>query len=296
MPRLLLALTVILGAGARLASAQQRLAAPSESTVLLPLSDLGTDRKVTVVYFVPPNRTPTARYEGKIMTLLAFVNDVFRDASLSVRPGDDREKRGLDFEMRVDPPHCIRVHLLAAARPWEHYRDEDVPNSAQHYVMIRQEIEKAFPRTPRAVITFAETYDPVGPATHEWANGIARGGDGVGIFSAWILQDIFCATTVEKQLRLFADATPVRNRVALGHGRKHSPRFEFIEDGFGAVAHELGHALGIPHHRDGTYDVMGNGFRSLRINFLLRDSSAERPKVGFHKDDARTLRASGFVH
>jgi hypothetical protein len=129
----------------------------------------------------------------------------------------------------------------------------------------------------------------------EWAGGIARGAPysadgGLGIFSAWVLQDAFCATSVQAQRKLLFDATPINGRVALGNGHPNSPRFQFIEDGFGAVAHELGHAFAAPHDLRGVRDIMGNGFRNMRASF------ANPPQAGktanFSDDIARLLMSS----
>ena len=46
----------------------------------------------------------------------------------------------------------------------------------------------------------------------------------------------------------------------------NSPRYEFVEDAFGAVLHELGHSLGLPHDYRNRRDIMGSGFRELRWN------------------------------
>jgi hypothetical protein len=92
---------------------------------------------------------------------------------------------------------------------------------------------------------------------------------------------------------MISDATPIVGRTALGHGQRDSPRFEFIEDGFGAVAHELGHAFGLPHdHRD-PRDIMGNGFRSIRWNFVHppQPDSAAR----FSDDNLRLLLSSRYI-
>jgi hypothetical protein len=103
-----------------------------------------------------------------------------------------------------------------------------------------------------------------------------------------------CASTIEQQKKWFFDTAPIKGRTALGHGGKDSPRFEFIEDGFGAVAHELGHALGLPHdrRRDDLY-IMGNGFRNLRWNFT--DKPDPKRRARFSDDNARILYTSRYL-
>ena len=72
----------------------------------------------------------------------------------------------------------------------------------------------------------------------------------------------------------------------------NAPRGAFVEDGIGAVAHELGHALGLPHdRREDDRDLMGNGFRNLRRNF--EPASARR--VGFSEENARLLMCSRYI-
>jgi hypothetical protein len=111
------------------------------------------------------------------------------------------------------------------------------------------------------------------------------------VFSGHLLRDEFCAQNVQDQRRLFFDQTPVMGRKAWGH-RLNSPRGEFVEDGIGAVAHELGHALGLPHdRRNDSEDLMGNGFRNLRWNF--GEPSGKR--AVFSAENARLLMSSPYL-
>lgn len=257
-----------------------------------PLRDLHRRHKVRLVYFVPKDRRPTANWSEKIAVVMTFVNDLYtRDLrSKGFATG------GLDFEFQGDRPI---VHLLEGRQTAAEYSGEPQYDGQRQWRMIVPEVEAAYGKAgENAYVIFVETYNE-GPWKFEYPGGFALGArfsasGGVGMFSAWILRDEFCATTVDEQLRLLADETPIEGRVALHCMKMNSPRFEFIEDGFGAVAHELGHAFGLPHDRRADdVDIMGNGFRFLRNNYL-GDGKAW-PRAGFMVDGARFLRWSRFL-
>lgn len=256
------------------------------------LRDLNRAHKIRLVYFVPKDREPTTHHAEKIGVLMTFVADLYRE--------DFRAKQlpatGPDFEFRDGRP---LVHLLRSTNTAAWFSGEPDFNGNRQWDRIIPEVERALGslRTNLYVV-FCETYSD-GPAKFEWAGGFALGGrttanGGAGLFSAWILRDEFCATNVARQLELLDDDTPIKGRVANHHRRPDSARFEFIEDGFGAVAHELGHALGLPHDtRQDTQSIMGNGFRYLRYNYLKR--FADQPRVGFSEEHARFLRFTRFL-
>ena len=204
--------------------------------------------------------------------------------------------KGLRFQSESDEPvvHLVRGRHNAAF--YNRAPDYD-PNNQYTQILAELPATAGVPGK-NVMIAFAETYDS-GPAAYEWPGGVALGSrfstaGGFGLFSAWILRPEFCATTFERQKEMMWDKTAIRGRIALGNGRLDSPRFEFIEDGFGAVAHELGHALGLPHdQRQDDRDIMGNGFRNLRFNFAAKPDP--RRGARFSDDNAHILYTSRYL-
>jgi len=255
-----------------------------------PLKDLGRRHKVRLFYFVPKDRRPTARYADKIGVLMAFVNDLYvRDLRSKGYP-----LVGLDFEFQRSK---LLVHMVSGKDSAGEYNGEPNYDGQRQWRLILPEVEAALGKAAdNLYVIFLETYGD-GPAKFEFSGGLALGArfsasGGAGMFSAWVLRDEFCATTIDGQLRYLADETPIVGRTALHRMKPDSPRFEFIEDGFGAVAHELGHAFGLTHDRRADdVDIMGNGFRHLRNNYL----GTPGPKAGFLMESARMLRWSRFI-
>ncbi len=250
----------------------------------------GTDYRLRVVYLVPRDRKPKPDYEKKIKVVLSLA------AELYVK--DLREKgyetNGLKFEAANGRPV---IHLLRSDKPASYFNNAPKYDPNVQFTLVGREILNSLGDPARhIVIVFAETYEE-GPAREAWVGHIARGAaippdGGLAVYSTWFLKDDFCALSVEAQKRLFFDATPIEGRSAFGHRGQNSPRFEFIEDGIGALCHELGHALGAPHdQRNNRVYIMGNGFRNLRWNF---DPSAN-DKVAFSDENARLLMSSRYL-
>jgi hypothetical protein len=249
------------------------------------------DYLIRLAYFVASDREPTPDYEKKIRVLMHFVSELYRQDFESRRI----PSKGLRFETNDGSPI---VHLIRGARPAAFYNNAPDYDAHMQWKRVIPEIpQKVGSPSKNLIIVFAETYDS-GPAKFEWPGGVALGSrssteGGVGLFSAWILRPEFCATTIKQQAEMLFDPTPMNGRTAVGHGKMGSPRSQFIQDGFGAIAHELGHALGLPHdHRQDSLDIMGNGFRNLRWNFT---GKPDPRRARFSDDNARVVYSSRYL-
>ncbi|MHC4880560.1 MAG: hypothetical protein ACYTGL_29265, partial [Planctomycetota bacterium] len=250
------------------------------------------DYQIRVVYFVPSDREPITNYDAKIRVVLSYVEELFR-SSPSLRRENIEQ---LPFERDGDQ---IQVHLVKANEPASFFNENwEKHDGTQLRRILKYLRENEFDPSRRVTLVIPETWEDA-PAEEGWPGHCAFGTNmtpdgGMAVYSGWILQDQFCATTVEAQRDLFFDKTPVPGRRSYTVKTPNSPVFEFVENGIGGVAHELGHALGLPHNYNGSNrNIMANGFRKIQSNFDPQTPPSEY--VGFSADNARLLMSSRYL-
>jgi PKD repeat protein len=263
---------------------------PSGSSYLPPvLADVpGMARKIRVIYHIPANRTPTTNYQQKFAVLCAFLTDLYRrDLLAKGLPCD-----GPAFEWEGG---ALKIRIVNGAKNANQYGGSG--QSGDAWADINADVDAALGSfSSNFDLVLTENWDPVTATTYYWKGDFALGANwgadgGRGMFSAWILQDAMCATTIAGQVAKLADATPLSGRNTFT--MSNAPLYEFIEDGLGAMAHELGHAFGGPHdHRNGDTCIMGNGFRNLRANYVPGVLTA---LTQFSDETARNLAASRYL-
>lgn len=291
----MLAAVILLGASAAVPASARATEGDGEPLVgvVMPrhLQDLKRSHKVRLIYFVPTDREPTANYEQKIIAFTTFVADVFR-RDLTAK---GYATGGLDFEFAKGRPV---VHMVKGDHDAAYYSGAPRHDRLRQWQTVTSEVQGKLGHPERMVyLVFAETYDE-GPAEVEWPGAHAQGmylsaDSGIAVVSSWMLRDELCATTVKGQLANLFDSTPVPGRTAMGYRHPNSPRFEFVEDAIGAVVHELGHTLGLPHDNRHALNLMGSGFRFLNRAFMASTPAEHLPR--FSEDNARFLSRSRFI-
>ncbi len=217
------------------------------SDVIIPpeLEDLKKNYKVRLVYFVPNDKKVKKHYRERCEAMMRVVADFYRREM--ARHG--HKTRGLDFEF--DKKGKLKVHLVKGAHPSVHYQG-DPPSVDQLFRSQQQEVmeQTGFIRN-RAVLVFSE------------AGGIAEAApipqfySGFAVVSADALGKELTAATIEDQIKLLLDATPV------GKGDEKEPRNKGPQVTNGVLIHELGHVFGMLHDSSHGGNVMYYGYHQL---------------------------------
>jgi hypothetical protein len=199
-----------------------------------------------VVYFVPSDRQPEANFRERLDRVMTHVQQFYRQGMVDNGHGE------LSFELERDLEGGLQIYTVWGQKPMRHYH-------RQTYDNVRNEVKKALAR--QGIEADHETMI-IFQLLLEWQQGQAReigpyvGCGNAGSGTAWVYDDAKL------------DAQHLASCAAGGYYGQPCSLGEFNSHYIGGVAHELGHAFGLPHdcecshdqHRG--YSLMGCGNHS----------------------------------
>ncbi|MBI2805455.1 MAG: NPCBM/NEW2 domain-containing protein [Planctomycetes bacterium] len=207
-----------------------------------------SDRKLHIVYFTPKDKKPAANWHARTQRIMEHVRDFY--AEQMDRNGFGRRTIPLDY----DAQKKLVVHLVIGSRPTAAYstrsgspiRDEAVPVLAAKGIKASRETLLIFCHLTTHLGNTIRHNSPY------YAGGTARGG------TAWVCDSaLLDPLDLPRKAPLLLDGE--YGRISLG-------RYNSIF--LGGTAHELGHALGLPHNRENPDErgrgqsLMGSGNRT----------------------------------
>lgn len=245
MPRLLIPFVFpLLFAVGVLKAADEQSAPAADSSVLQARAALQTlttwqmenpsptNRTLQVVYWTPSDREPAANYHQRLTGIMEHIQDFYRQEMKRHGFGE------LTFPLTKDEQGLLKIHLVRGQKPFADYdrksggriRQECLPTLQKAGLNANHETLLIFCN----LATWDATQNHFSHKSPYYAGGSHRGGN------AWQLDspELSISNLAAKQ-PLITDEQ--YGKVSLG---KHNSLF------IGGIAHELGHALSLPHNRE----------------------------------------------
>lgn len=210
------------------------------------------NRKLRVVYYTPSDREPQADYVNRLTRVMKHVQEFY--ASQFTRYGFEKSKLALD----LDAAGNLKIILVRGVTKNQDFtfakRDEH--NGAMKNDITDEMLRQGFNADKETVLVFNNLvdYDPVNQTTNLRS---PYSGEGSSL-RGWCWQvdsAILDPQLLGEKSRFVTDGE--YRKISLG---------EYNSIFIGGVAHELGHALGLPHSKQSVLDqgrnLMGNGNRT----------------------------------
>ncbi|SHI68339.1 Putative peptidase family protein [Rubritalea squalenifaciens DSM 18772] len=206
------------------------------------------ERKLHIVYWTPADRDPAPAYQERLQKILEHIQNFYADEMESL--GFGRQTVNLDY----DPEGKMRIHVVRGEKPYAEYNVQSGGQIRKDCVPV---LKKAgIDADKETIVIFCnmanwnEKHRTIRQNSPYYASGTSVKG------TAW---------QVDSEILNLDDLTEKGKFVRDGqYGKKSLGQYNSIF--IGGIAHELGHALSLPHNRE-TADqkkefgtaLMGNG-------------------------------------
>jgi hypothetical protein len=179
------------------------------------------------------------------------------------------------FNLELDKNGKVIVHIVKGKKDADYYR-YTIPNRDVLYDVITTEVAKALPKAS-SVDCVLVAFSNRDPKTGKSTAYTALGGGKIALFGgACVYSFPDSIATVQKT---FTDATPIDVNHYVSDSIGRNTIWGTASTSIGAMLHELGHSMSLPHSTD-PRDIMTRGIDNFGRYFVLQDPpSARNPKT-----------------
>jgi hypothetical protein len=228
---------------------------------------LFTDNTGDTRYDSPVPNDPQ-NYKGKYDTIMKIMQSF--TAEWMNHYGYGRKTFNLEF----DKDGQVVVHIVKGKKPADWYK-YDVANRGDLYGTVTREVGASLPDAP-SVDCVLISFSSVDPKTGKSLAYTALGGGKIALFGGACVY-AFPDSLADVQ-KAFMDATPVDGKKFVDDSAGRSTMWGVASTSIGAMMHEIGHSMGLPHVIDGR-GIMRRGFDNFGRNFVFQDPPSKRNKA-----------------
>jgi hypothetical protein len=175
------------------------------------------------------------------------------------------------FNLEFDKDGQVVVHIVKGKHPADWYK-YDLAGRGDLYGTVAGKVAANLPDAP-SVDCVLISFSSLDPKTGKSLAYTALGGGKIALFGGACVY-AFPDSLADVQ-KAFMDATPVDGKKFVDDSAGRSTMWGVASTSIGAMMHEIGHSMGLPHVIDGR-GIMRRGFDNFGRNFVFQDPPSKR--------------------
>lgn len=185
------------------------------------------------------------------------------------------------FNLELDADGKVVVHVVKGEKPADWYRYE-VGGVGNLYGVISREVDKALPESP-SIECVLIGFSKIDRNTGKSVAYTALGGGKVALFGGACMYSF--PDSVADIQKAFVNPMPIDPKMWVSDSAGRHTMWSIASTSIGAMMHEVGHSMGLPHTVDWR-DMMTRGMDHIGRNFVFYDPpSKQAAEAKYFKDD-----------